>query len=197
MNVSFFISCCRFFILFFAAAAVTAVTAITNSQNVGAVGFGVSPSSLEFVVEKSTQAQRQLIIYNTGEETAEFSATSSSPLALRVTPEKGIIKESGTAAVIVTATGKDVGTAIEEISIGINKHNSNSDKEVSLSLGTEIAVKLAVVETSALAANAFIGALLSISIVLTGVAAYYASKKKARKPSPEFSSAYDLYMSSK
>ncbi|MBI2580336.1 mobile sperm domain-containing protein [Candidatus Woesearchaeota archaeon] len=158
-----------------------ATVAINASQNVNAAGFGVSPSGLEFAVEKGAQASRHLIIYNTYEVTAEFSVTSGNPSALIVTPDRGVIEEGGTALVTVTAIGKDVGTAAEEISIGISNYNANSDREVSLSLGTTVAAKITVAKNGSLAANVFVGALLSASIVFAGLAAYYASRKKVRQ----------------
>jgi len=197
MRFSFFVYYFRFFVL--AAAIIPIAIVVINSQTVAAAGFGVSPSKLEFVVEKGSEASRQLIIYNTGKEAAKFTARSSNPETAQVLPEKGTIRGEGTALVTVIARGikrDKEGKSEEEIIINFNNPNSNADKGVSLSLGTAVPVRLQVLEGAHRSANVFVGMALSASIVLTGLAAHYASKRKAKKPATtaEFSSAYDLYM---
>lgn len=173
MNALSFIYYFRFFII--AAAIITVIA--NNSQTVAAAGFGVSPSTLDFTVEEGSESSRQLIIYNTGKE-SEFSIESSSPEVVRASPSSGILPEEGTAVATVTALGKKVGTSESKLAISFGSHARN---EVSVALGTIVAVKLSVVKGPALSASAFVGMLLSTFIVLFGASAYCASRKKIRQ----------------
>lgn len=183
MQYSFFIYYFRFFLFLSLAATAAMVFISVNSQTANAAGFGVSPSSLEFTVEKGTEVSRQLIIYNTG-RAAEFEAESSNLELVMVYPSSGIIDEGGTATITVTATGKTAGTKKEEINVrisGLSELSGNGDKEVGISLGAGIPVKVIVVNSASVAANAFVGVMLAMGIVLFGLAAYYASRKKIRQ----------------
>ncbi|MBI2141658.1 hypothetical protein HYU16_04530 [Candidatus Woesearchaeota archaeon] len=191
MQRSFF----TYYFLFLLLAAAT--VAINASQNANAAGFGVSPSNMEFIVEKGSQASRQLMLYNTNEEAAEFTAMSSNPETTKVSPERGTVPGEGTTSITVTARGikkNKEGKSEGEIVISFDNRNIDADREVSLSLGTAVAVKVDVVKGAALAVNAIIGVIVSASIVMAGLAAYYATRRRAGKPSTDFHSAYDLYM---
>lgn len=174
MRPCFFAHSFRFFVF---TAAVIAVIIVNNSFAVIATGFGVSPSSLDFTVEEGSESSRQLIIYNTGKESG-FNVESSSPEAVRVFPSGGTLPEGGTALVTVTAFGKKAGSSESEITVSVNSHDNG---RVGIALGAAVAVKLNVVKGSALSASAFVGMLLSAGIVLFGVAAYYALRKKIRQ----------------
>ncbi|MBI3036694.1 mobile sperm domain-containing protein [Candidatus Woesearchaeota archaeon] len=185
-----------FFIYYFLFLLFVAATgAISASQNVTGAGFGVSPSGLEFVVEKGAQASRHLIIYNTGKESAGFRAQSSDPVVIKVSPETGFVEAEGSAAVEVTATGSKIGQTSGEVIISFGSHGSHN--EVSLELGTAVPVKLTAFKKAEAAANAFIGMLLSASIVFAGLAAYYFAKRKSSRFAADFQSAHDLYYSQK
>lgn len=164
----------RFFLF---TAIVIAVIIVNNSLAVIAAGFGVSPSSLDFTVEEGSEASRQLTIYNTGKESG-FNVESSSPELVQVFPSSGTLPEGGLVLVTVTAFGKKVGSSENELKISFA---SQTSKEVSVALGAVVAVKLNVVKGSALSASAFVGMLLSTSIVLFGLAAYYALRRKIRQ----------------
>ncbi|MBI2550542.1 hypothetical protein HYV83_05185 [Candidatus Woesearchaeota archaeon] len=148
-----------------------------NTKSSAAAGFGVSPSTLDFTVEEGSESSRQLTLYNTGKE-SEFNAESSSPEVVLVSPSSGTLPEGGTVAVTVTAFGKKAGTSESEIIMSVNSHENG---RVSVALGAAVAVKLSVVKGSVLSANAFVGILLSASIVLFGLSGYYASRKKVRQ----------------
>ncbi|MBI2144303.1 mobile sperm domain-containing protein [Candidatus Woesearchaeota archaeon] len=182
------------FYYFAIAAAIILVIAAANAKAASASGFAVSPSSLEFNVETGSQVQRQLAIYNIGKEPAEFSAASSNPQAVVVSPNTGIISGGSKAVITATAKGTKAGASSGEIVIGLS---SGSNKEVSLSLGTAVAVKVNVLKGAALAANAFFGVMLSAGIVATGLAGYYTLKRRVGRLSTEFYSAYDLYTGKK
>ncbi len=167
-------SCLIYWFCFLSAAT---IIFCVNTKSSAAAGFGVSPSALEFTVEEGSESSRQLIIYNTGKESG-FSAESSSPEAVLVFPPSGTLLEGGTAIVTVTAFGKKIGTSESEITVSVN---SDENGKVGVELGAAVAVNINVIKSSALPANAFVGMLLSASIVLSGVAAYYASRKKVRQ----------------
>mgnify|MGYP001569348953 CR=1 FL=1 len=169
-----------YYFRFLLAAAAAAVFFIYSSQDIAATGFGVSPSSLEFLVEKGSEVSRQLMIYNTG-ATTKFEAESSNPELIKIHPASGAISEAGIAIVTVTARGKAAGTKEEEISVRIGGFSSNGDSEVEILLGTGIPVKVMVINSAAAAANAFVGVMLAAGIVLVGAFAYYASRKKIRR----------------
>lgn len=185
-----------FFIYYFLFLLLAAATGIVNaSQDVAGIGFGVSPSSLEFAVEEGAQASRRLIIYNTAEEAAEFTAGSSDPDVIRVNPETGSVEAEGSTVVEVTATGSKTGQTKGEVVISLGGHSShNSSNEVRLELGTAVPVKITAFRKAGAMANAFIGMLLSASIVFAGLMVYYLAKRKPGRFSADFQSAYELYM---
>ncbi len=164
-----------YYFLFLLLAAATG--AINASQNVTGAGFGVSPSTLDFIVEEGSESSRQLIIYNTGKE-SEFNAGSSSPEVVQVFPSRGTLPEGGQVLATVTAFGEKVGTSKNEVMVSVNSHENG---KVGVELGAAVAVNINVIKSSALSANAFVGMLLSTGIVLFGIAAYYASRKKIRQ----------------
>lgn len=168
MRISFFIYC----FLFAAAAAF-----IGFSQAASAAGFGVSPSSIGFIVEKGSSASRQLIIYNTG-PVAQFTAASGDS-AIAVEPGSGAIGEGSTAAIIVTATGRNPGKSASEILVSLVHGSGNPDSEVRLSLGTRVGVSLAVVKSAAHSASFLVGMLTSSAIVVSGLSAYLALRRKS------------------
>ena len=167
---------------------------VINSGTVSAAGFAVSPSSLEFTVEKDSHAQKQLRIYNSGEEGAEFAAQSSNKDVVKVSPEKGFVEGEGPAVVTVTATGVRMDSTSEEVLISFSSRNSNANREVSLELGTAVPVKITAVKSAEAAANVVIGSFLSVSIVMVGLAIYYSRRKRTVRLAGDFQSAYDLYM---
>lgn len=167
MKVSFFIYC----FLFLAAAAF-----IDFPQTASAAGFGVSPSNINFVVEKGSSASRQLIIYNTGAD-AQFTAISDDP-AIAVEPSSGALGEGNAAAIRVTAAGKKAGKSSSEILISLVHVSTNADREVRLALGTRVGVSLAVIESAVQSANFFVGLLISAGVVVAGLSAYLALRGK-------------------
>lgn len=160
----------------FLAAAVAAVLIASKANAVNAAGFGVSPSSIDFIVEKGSSASRQLIVYNTGAD-AKFVAISENP-ELAVLPSAGILGESESAAVTVTATGKKIGKSSTEILISLAHNRNNADDGVRFSLGTRVGVSLAVIESAIPSANFFVGMLASAGIVVGGLSAYLAIRSK-------------------
>ena len=177
MKAPFFIYCFRFFLSILTAAAAF----VSSAHLVAAAGFGVSPSSLEFVVEKGSEASRQIIIYNT-REPVEFIAVSSSPELIQVYPEAGVVAGEGTARLTVTAFGKKTGVANERIAISFRNPQINGGSEVALSLGTYVAARLSVVELAAKSANAFVGFLVSSGVFVAGLLAYLPIRKRLRQP---------------
>lgn len=156
--------------------AVAASTAGYFPHRAVAAGFGVSPSSLNFVVEEGSESSRQLIIYNTGAD-ALFMASSDNP-AITVTPSTAMLGESESAAVTVTATGKKAGKSSGEILISFIPEGSSAGNEVLFSLGTRVGVSLTVVESAMSSANFFVGVLASAGIVVAGLSAYLALRRK-------------------
>lgn len=149
------------------------------SQDIAAAGFGVSPSSMEFVVEKGSEVSRQLIIYNTG-RSAGFNAVSSNPELISVAPGNGTISEDGIEKLTVTAFGKKAGSVDGQVVIYVNPQGEG-DSDISLSLGTSVAVKLLVAELEAVPANFLVGSFLSASIVIAGLLAYFPIRSRARQ----------------
>lgn len=167
MKVSFFIYC----FLFLAAAAF-----IDSPQTASAAGFGVSPSNINFVVEKGSSASRQLIIYNTGAY-AQFTAISDDP-AIAVEPSSGALGEGKAAAITVTASAKNPGRSASEILVSLVHGSGNPDREVRLALGTRVGVSLSVVESALQSANPVVGMLVSAGMVVAGLSAYLALRRK-------------------
>ncbi len=165
------------FFLFIAAAAV-----IHSPQSAIAAGFGVSPSSLEFTVEKGSEASRQLTIYNTGAD-AQFAAISGNP-AVTVAPGTAMVGESKSVVATVTATGKKLGKSSGEILISFTPEGSSAGNEVLFSLGTRVGVSLNVVESAMHSANFFVGILTSAAIVVSGLSAYLALRRKSARLLP-------------
>ena len=155
---------------------------VCNSKVSVAAGFGVSPSTLDFTVEKGSEASRQLIIYNTG-DAAEFKAISSNPALVQVSPSEGIISTGAASHITVTATGENAGSSLEEITVSLSSHNNGG--EVSLQLGTAIAVRLYVVESAKKLANPAVGLVIAASILLVGTAAYYISRRNLVRVLPQ------------
>ena len=153
---------------------------ICSSEASVAAGFGVSPSTLDFTVEKGSEASRQLIIYNTG-QAAEFNAVSSNPELISVYPSSGAISEEGTKRLAVTVFGKNEGVAYEHIVISMNPRMSMAG-DISLSLGTNIAAKVHVIESAARYANFLVGILLSAGIIIAGLLAYLSIRGIVRQP---------------
>ena len=147
-----------------------------------AAGFGVSPSSLEFTVEKGAEASRQLMIYNTG-AAARFVANSGNP-AITVVPGTAMLGESESAVATVTATGKKLGKSSGEILISFTPDGSSAGNEVLFSLGTRVGVSLNVIESSARSANFFVGMLTSSAVVVGGLFAYLALRRKSARQLP-------------
>ena len=181
MKRAFFIYYFRYFSFFIFAATAIVTGATINSHIAAASGFGVSPSSLEFVVEKGSEASRQLIIYSTGDAT-EFNAVSSNPEMIMVYPSAGIISEKGTERLTVTAFGKKAGVANEHITISFQNSQIKGNEEVALSLGTYVAARLSVVEMAAKSANAFVGFHVSLGIVAAGLSIYSSIRSSLRQP---------------
>ncbi|MBI2176498.1 hypothetical protein HYU40_04115 [Candidatus Woesearchaeota archaeon] len=169
MSVSQLIYC---FCLLAFAASVTAV----NSQLSNAAGFGVSPSSIEFVIEKGSSASRQLIIYNTGTD-AQFTAVSENP-AISAEPDNGMLKNGKSTAIKVTANGEKPGKSASEILVSLAHGSDNPDGKVRLSLGTRVRVSLTVIESAVQSADFFVGALTSAAITVAGLSAYLALRRK-------------------
>ena len=149
-------------------------------QTTVAAGFGVSPSTIDFAVEKGSSVSRQLIIYNTG-PAAQFTAISENP-AITVKPGNGILGESEMATVTLTAAGKNVGRSGGEILISLVPDNGNSDKEVKFSLGTRVGVSLSVVESALPSASLFVGMLTTAVIVAAGLSVYLQVRRRTRHP---------------
>lgn len=149
---------------------------VTSSSNAAATGFGVSPSSIDFAVEKGSSASRQLIIYSTGAD-AQFVAISESP-EVTVAPSAGILSESKPVVVTVTATGKKLGKSGSEILISLAHNSGNAGNEVRFSLGTRVGISLSVVERTAESANPLAGMLTSSAIVVGGLSAYLTLRRK-------------------
>ncbi len=149
------------------------------SQDIAAAGFGVSPSSMEFVVEKGSEVSRQLIIYNTG-KAAEFEAKSSNPGLIKVYPDKATISGYESKKLTVTAFGKKSGAVDGHIVISVTPQ-AQGDSDISLSLGTSVAVKLLVAELAAGSANFMVGSFLSASIVIAGILIYLPIRNRARQ----------------
>lgn len=166
----------RFIYYFSFFLAVAAAAIIHSPQSAVAAGFGVSPSALEFTVEKGAEASRQLTIYNTGAD-AQFVAISENP-AVTVVPGTAMLGESESAVATVTATGKKLGKSSGEILISFTPEGSSAGNEVLFSLGTRVGVSLNVIESSARSANFFAGALTSAAIVVGGLSAYLALRRK-------------------
>ena len=180
MKVSSFIYYFRFFLFLFLA---TAAISLAHTESVVAAGFGVSPSSLDFVVEKGSAASRQLIVYNTGAD-ARFTAISEDP-AIAIVPSEGLLGKGKSAAVTVTAAGKKSGKSSSEILISFITNNGRADKEVQFSLGTRVGVSLNVFENSLSSlppANFFVGILTSVVIVATGLSAYLPVRNRLKRP---------------
>ena len=180
MKRAFFIYYFRYFSFFIFAVTAIVIGATINSHIAAASGFGVSPSSLEFAVEKGSEASRQLIIYSTGGP-SEFNAVSSNPELIKVHPETGTITEEGAAWLIVTAFGKKAGVANEHIAISFKNPQINGNKEIALSLGTYVAARLSVVEMAAKSANAFVGFLVSLGIIAAGLSVYSPTRNRIRQ----------------
>ncbi len=158
-----------YYFLFLAAAL------IGFSQSASAAGFGVSPSNIGFTVEKGLSASRQLIIYNTGTD-AQFTAASNDP-AIAVEPSAGLVRKGKATVLTVTASGKKPGKSASEILVNL-AHDRNPGREVMLSLGTRVGVSLAVIESAVPSANFFVGMLTSAGIVVSGLSAYLAMRRK-------------------
>jgi hypothetical protein len=140
-----------------------------------ASGFGVSPSELDFVIEKNTEVSRQINIYNTGEET-EFKAMSSNPDILSVYPNKGIIPKDGSTYIKITAKGTEPGHSEEKITISVGNYDESIGK-ITMALGTTVSVKILVFKSAPVQASMFLGSTLSASIVITGLSGYLARRK--------------------
>lgn len=171
-----------------------------SSKTAYAAGFAVSPSSLDLTVEKGSQVQRQLKIYNTAEEDTDFTAVSSNPAAIMISPERGFIESEGAAFVTLTATGTRTGKSEEEVVISFGSRDSYRRGEVDLEVGTAVPVRLKVLKRAETAANALFGIFISASIVVIGIAAYYFAyfaRKKPGKLAADFQSAYDFYLTQK
>ena len=153
---------------------------VCNSKVSVAAGFGVSPSTLDFTVEKGSEASRQLIIYNTG-DAAEFKAVSSNPELISVYPISGTISEEGTEKLTVTAFGKKAVAADEQIMISMNPQISRAG-DISLLLGTNVAARVRVIQSAARSADFLVGSLLSASIVIAGLLAYLPIRGMVRQP---------------
>ena len=104
---------------------------VCSSKASVAAGFGVSPSTLDFSVEKGSKVARQLIIYNTG-EAAAFRAASSNPLAVQVSPSEGVIGTGAASHITVTATGEKAGSSREEIIVSFSSLGSVNDVALQL-----------------------------------------------------------------
>ena len=169
MKAPYFIYC----FLFLAAVAFIDVT-----QASIAAGFGVSPSAIDFTVEKGSAASRQLIIYNTGPD-AQFTAVSEDP-AITVKPDKGILGKDKS-VVTVTATGRKVGKSSGEILISLLPNSGKADKEVRFSLGTRVGVSVRVLESAVPSASPFVGMLTSAGIVAAGLSAYLPVRNKLKR----------------
>ncbi len=146
-----------------------------------ATGIGVSPSSLEFVVEEGSQSSRQLILHNTGIEEAGFTLSSNSEM-LKVWPKTVEIPGNGRARATVTASGTKAGKISAELLV---EAAGGGGSDVSLSLGTSIIARINVIKASA-AANALVGASISTGIVALGVSAYLAFGKKLLEKGTNF-----------
>lgn len=179
MRNPFFIYCFRFLLL---AAAAAAVLTASKANVANAAGFGVSPSNIDFIVEKGSSASRQLIIYSTGAD-AKFVAASENP-ELAVLPSAGALGEGESAAITVTATGKKIGKSDGEILISLSHDSGNAGNGVLFSLGTRVGVSLAVVESAMPSANFFVGMLTSAGVVMVGLSAYLALRRKSAQLLP-------------
>lgn len=149
---------------------------LSSAAAVRASGFGISPSSMGFSLLEGSESSRQLILYNTG-GSAGFSVTSSSQ-DIVVTPSNGVLPGNGKAIVTVTAKGRKAGLYREDITVRF--FEPGSENKVSLGLGLSVAVKIAVSKASAVQANAFVGSLISLGIVISGISSYIGIKKLSK-----------------
>ncbi|MBI2144763.1 hypothetical protein HYU18_00400 [Candidatus Woesearchaeota archaeon] len=138
---------------------------VATAGNAGAAGFGVSPSSLEFSLSEGSEASRQLVIFNTGKDSVDFSILASP--SIRVRPESGEIGGGKAAAATVTVIGTKAGVANGELAVSLGS-SRNAENRVSLSLGTSVPVTVRVVK-GVPAASAFVGILVSVVIVVAGL----------------------------
>lgn len=143
---------------------------IFAAGHVVAAGLGVSPSSLEFSVREGEEASRQLVIYNTGTDAAEFSISASSS-HIKVFPESGKIAGGKAAVSTITAAGAKPGLDSGELIVSLG--SGSSENRIAFALGTAIPVSLNVIANGAAAANGAIGALVSAGTFVAGLAGYY------------------------
>lgn len=155
MNAQFLFYCFLFFILM--------------EGNAAAAGLGVSPSSLKFVIDEGEKASRQLVIYNSGADLAEFSISASSE-HITISPESGRIEGGKAAVSTITAAGAKPGASTAEVTISLGSRGR--EREIALTLGSVIPVSIDVIAKAA-SANAAVGLLVSASTFVIGLAAYY------------------------
>jgi hypothetical protein len=145
------------------------------ASSVEALGFGISPSRLDFALGKNAQASRQLILYNTGDEATFELESNTSSIAL--TPASGVLPGNGVALVNVTAHGNQPGLEAARIQVKFSNPDSGS---INIGLGMAVAVKILVKEATA-KANVLVGFLISAIIVISGVAAAWRIRKISQK----------------
>jgi len=146
---------------------------LAAAQSVFAYGFGISPSELNFAVEKGAESSRQLILHNTGSQ-VKFTAASDNGL-VSVSPASGIVPENGKTAVAVAVSGNRAGEFHDTVTVRF--FNPDDASGVSLGLGMSVAVRISVTEPVAAQASIIVGSLISTGIIASGLSAYLAAKR--------------------
>ena len=148
----------------------------------GAAGFGVSPGSLNITLEEGSEVSRQLLIYNTGFNAADFSITTGA--GIKAFPSSGRIDGKKSAVVEIKVIGARAGLQDSDIMVSIAE--PSIDGEISFSLGTVIPVSVKTLAGKSLAANAFGGGLLSLGIIFSGIVVYRLIRQKRPSLSARF-----------
>ena len=139
-----------------------------------ATGIGVVPAELDFELEKGEKSGKTLTVYNLGSEIIELEVNSPAD-HLRFYHNL-TVPANGNEKIFVEVLTGDLGGGNYTNSVYVTTRNSAEG--VKFNLGAAVKVSVNVINSTK--ANPVIGILVSTTILLTGILAYFAATRLPR-----------------